>query len=298
VEASVVTIFWSQLFTGISVGAVLLMIALGLTFTFGQMNVINMAHGEFIMAGAYTAYMLGGVMGATSALFVSLPVAFVVAGLMGVLLEVVLIRRLYGRPLDTLLVTWGVALMLQQLARDLFGAPNVQVVAPSWLGGGIDVLGTTFPSSRLFIIALVAVSLAGIWLFMSRLPAGRRMRAVMQNRQLAACSGIGTDRVDRSTFFLGSGLAGVAGVALTLLGSIGPTLGTNYIVDAFLVVVVGGLGQLRGAIIAAFALGILNAFVEYWTQASLAKVIVFVTIVLFLQLRPQGLVVMRSRSLA
>lgn len=292
------TIFLSQLFTGISVGAVLLLIALGLTFTFGQMNVINMAHGEFIMAGAYTTYMLGGVMGASMALFVSLPVAFVVAGLMGVLLEVVLIRRLYGRPLDTLLVTWGVALMLQQLARDLFGAPNVQVVAPSWLGGGIDLFGTTFPTSRLFIIGLVAVCLAGIWVFLNRLPAGRRMRAVMGNRQLASCSGIPTDHVDRSTFFLGSGLAGIAGVALTLLGSIGPTLGTNYVVDAFLVVVVGGLGQLRGAVIAAFALGVLNAFVEYWTQASLAKVVVFVTIVFFLQLRPQGLVVMRSRSLA
>src|SRR3954449_232032 len=136
----------NQLPIGLSIAAALLLIALGLTFTFGQMNVINMAHGEFIMAGAYTAYMLGGVLGATSALFVSLPVAFLVAGLMGVILEVVLIRRLYGRPLDTLLVTWGVALMLQQLARDLFGAPNVQVVAPSWLGGGIDILGTTFPS--------------------------------------------------------------------------------------------------------------------------------------------------------
>src|SRR4051794_21026751 len=167
----------NQLFVGLSIASILLLVALGLTFTFGQMNVINMAHGEFIMAGAYTTYMLGGVMGASMALFVSLPVAFVVSGLMGVGLEVLLIRRLYGRPLDTLLVTWGVALMLQQLARDLFGAPNVQVVAPSWLGGGIDLFGTTFPTSRLFIIALVAVSLVGIWLFLSRLPAGRRMRA-------------------------------------------------------------------------------------------------------------------------
>lgn len=288
----------SQLFTGVSVGAVLLLIALGLTFTFGQMNVINMAHGEFLMAGAYTTYLLGGVLGATSALLLALPVAFLVAGVMGVLLETVLIRRLYGRPLDTLLVTWGVSLMLQQLARDLFGAPNVQVKAPSWLGGGINALGTTFPTARLFILALVVTSLAAIWVFLTRLPAGRRMRAVMANRQLASCSGIATDGVDRSTFFLGSALAGVAGVALTLLGSIGPTLGTNYIVDAFLVVVVGGLGQLRGAVIAAFVLGVMNAFVEYWTQASLAKVVVFVAIVAFLQLRPQGLVVLRSRSLA
>jgi urea transport system permease protein len=291
-------IFLSQLFTGVSVGAVLLLIALGLTFTFGQMNVINMAHGEFIMAGAYTTYLLGGVLGAGTALLVALPVAFVVAGIMGVILEVVLIRRLYGRPLDTLLVTWGIALMLQQLARDLFGAPNVQVKAPSWLGGGVTVAGATFPTSRLFILGLVLVAMAGIAVFLNRLPGGRRMRAVTQNRQLASCSGIATDRVDRSTFFLGSALAGVAGVALTLLGSVGPTLGTAYIVDAFLVVVVGGLGQLRGAVLAAFSLGVLNAFVEYWTQASVAKVLVFVAIVAFLQVRPHGLVVLRSRSLA
>ena len=162
----------------------------------------------------------------------------------------------------------------------------------------MTVAGVTFPTSRLFIIGLVLVALAGISVFLNRLPGGRRMRAVTQNRQLAACSGIATDRVDRSTFFLGSALAGVAGVALTLLGSVGPTLGTAYIVDAFLVVVVGGLGQLRGAVLAAFCLGVLNAFVEYWTQASVAKVIVFVAIVAFLQVRPQGLVVLRSRSLA
>jgi urea transport system permease protein len=288
-----------QLFAGISVGSILLLIALGLVFTFGQMNVINMAHGELIMAGAYTAYVLQGSFGTTigQSLLLSVLVAFVVAGLMGVILEATLIRRLYGRPLDTLLVTWGVSLILQQLARDIFGAPNVDVKAPSWLRGGPELLGVSLPWSRLFIIALVVIAVTAIWVFLARLPEGRRMRAVTQNRQLASCSGVATDRVDRTTFFLGSGLAGVAGVALTLLGPIGPTLGTNYVVDAFLVVVVGGLGQLRGAVIAALALGILNSFVELWTQASFAKVVVFIAIVAFLQVRPQGLVVLRTRSL-
>ena len=294
------TVLLSQLFTGLSVGSILLLVALGLSFTFGQMNVINMAHGELLMAGAYTAYVLQGAMGGAMAgqsLLVALVVAFLVAGVMGVVLERVLIRRLYGRPLDTLLVTWGVSLMLQQLARDIFGAPNVDVKSPSWLTGGLSIAGVTLPWSRLFIMGMVAVAAAGVWVFLTRLPQGRRMRAVMQNRQLAACSGIATTRVDRRTFFLGSGLAGVAGVALTLLGSVGPTLGTNYIVDAFLVVVVGGLGQLRGAVMAAMSLGVLNAFVEYGTQASFAKVVVFVAIVAFLQVRPQGLVALRTRTL-
>jgi urea transport system permease protein len=251
-----VDIYVSQVFTGLSVGSVLLLIALGLTFTFGQMGVINLAHGELIMAGAYTAYMVGEGLGGVS-LLVALPIAFVVAGLMGLVLERLLIRRLYGRPLDTLLVTWGVSLVLQQVARDIFGAPNVNVTKPSWLDGGLAAFGTTLPYTRLFIIGLVVVAVTGIWVYMSRSSQGRRMRAVMQNRQLAACSGIDTQRVDQRTFFIGSGLAGAAGVALTLLGPIGPSLGTNYIVDAFLVVVAGGLGQIRGAAIAARGRGVL-----------------------------------------
>jgi urea transport system permease protein len=209
-----------------------------------------------------------------------------------------LIRRLHGRPLDTLLVTWGVALMLQQLARDIFGAPNVQVKAPPFLDGGITLAGVSMPYTRLFTIALVVVALTAIWFYLSRMSAGRRMRAVVQNRDLAAASGVRTPRVDRLTFFIGSGLAGVAGVAVTLLGSVGPTLGTAYIIDAFLVVIVGGLGSLRGAILAALALGIANSYLEYWTDASLAKAAVFVLIVIFLQFRPQGLVVQRRRGLA
>jgi urea transport system permease protein len=290
-------VFGSQLFTGLSIGATLLLIALGLTFTFGQMNVINMAHGEFIMAGAYTAYMMQSVTGQATSLLVALPVAFVVAGVMGVLLEITLIRRLYGRPLDTLLVTWGVSLMLEQLAQDTFGAPNVQVQSPGWLQGGLHVAGIDMPYARLFIIALVVASVAGIWVYLAYLAPGRRMRAVMQNRALASCSGIPTDRVDRLTFFIGSGLAGIAGVALTLLGSIGPTLGRSYIVDAFLVVVVGGMGQIRGAVAAALALGVLHSFVAYSTQESLAEVTVFLAIVIFLQFRPQGLFVLKTRSL-
>jgi len=290
--------FLSQLFTGLSIGATLLLIALGLTFTFGQMNVINMAHGEFIMAGAYTAFLLQGVFPRGTSLLVALPVAFVVAGTMGLVLEATLIRRLYGRPLDTLLVTWGVSLMLQQLARDVFGAPNVQVLSPRWLEGGVHLAGVVdMPYARLFIVALVAAAVAGIWVYLNRLPQGRRMQAVMQNRELAACSGIPTASVDRRTFFIGSGLAGVAGVALCLLGPIGPTLGVNYIVDAFLVVIVGGLGQIRGAVLAAVALGVLDAFVEWGTQASFAKVVVFVAIVAFLQVRPQGMFVLKTRAL-
>jgi urea transport system permease protein len=255
-----------------------------------------MAHGEFIMAGAYTAYMLQGVTG-TLAVPVAFTLAFVVGGLMGLVLERLVIRRFYGRPLDTLLLTWGISLILQQLARDVFGAPNVQVIAPQWLTGGIDEGGVRLPYNRLFIAALAGVCVVAVWLYLSRLPHGRRMRAVMQNRQLAAVSGVPTERVDQLTFFLGSGLAGVAGVALTLIGPVGPTLGTNYIVDAFLVVVAGGLGQLRGAVLAAVALGVVNSFVEFWTNASLAKVVVFAVIVGFLQVRPQGLFRLRSRAL-
>jgi urea transport system permease protein len=288
--------FLNQLPIGLSIGAVLLLAALGLTFTFGQMGVINMAHGEFIMVGAYTAYMLQSWAG-SEAVLAALPVAFIVAGLLGVLLERTLIRRFYGRPLDTLLLTWGVSLILQQLVRDLIDNRGVQVSAPGWLVGGADLGGIRIPYNRMFIFGLAVGCLVGIWFYLSRTPAGRRMRAVMQNRELAACSAVRTDRVDQITFFIGSGLAGVAGVALTLVGTISPTVGTKYIVDAFLVVVVGGLGQLRGALIAAFALGLLNSYSEFWTNASLAKVIVFVAIVAFLQARPQGLFQLRTRAL-
>jgi len=293
-------VFVNELFVGLSIASILLLIALGLTFTFGQMNVINMAHGEFIMAGAYTTYVLQTAFGTgliTLSFGLALPAAFLVAGTMGLILEFLLIRRMYGRPLDTLLVTWGVSLMLQQLARDIFGAANVNVDAPTFLDGGITIAGADMSYSRLFIIGVVTVVVIVIAFYLVRTPAGRRMRAVMQNRPLAAVSGVKTPRVDRTTFFIGSGLAGVAGVGITLLGPIGPTLGLSYIIDAFLVVIVGGLGQLRGAIFAALALGMANSFIEYNTSTSIAKAGVFLLIVLFLQARPQGLIVQQRRGL-
>ena len=289
----------SQLFAGLSLGSVLLLAALGLALTFGQMGVINMAHGEFMMAGAYTAYVMQGIFSdAGVSLLLSLVIGFLVGGTLGLLLEMTLIHRMYDRPLDTLLVTWGVALVLQQAARNIFGAPNVDVRAPEWLKGAVDVFGLAVPRTRLFIIALAITCVVVLALILKLTPLGRRIRAVVQNRSLAEASGISTKATDRLTFFIGSGLASIAGVALTLLGSIGPTLGTNYIVDAFLVVVVGGIGQIKGAVIAAFALGILQATIEYSTTASIAKVLVFVAIVAFLQARPQGLVSVRQRGIA
>jgi urea transport system permease protein len=288
----------TQMFNGLSGGSILLLAALGLALTFGQMGVINMAHGEFIMAGAYTAYSVQKVLASTGlSLFVSIPLAFVVAGLLGVLLEATLLRRMYHRPLDTLLVTWGVALVLQQLARDVFGTAGVDVAAPDWLGGPLQILGFDFPKTRLFILAVAVGAFAALAVGLKLTPLGRRIRACVQNRPLAEASGISTRATDRLTFFIGSGLAGVAGVALTLVGSISPNLGTGYIVDAFLVVVVGGIGEIRGAVIAAFVLGVLGSWVEYSTTSSIAKVIVLVLIVAFLQLRPQGIYAQRTRSL-
>ncbi|OXM14553.1 urea ABC transporter permease subunit UrtB [Paenibacillus herberti] len=298
-------VVWLQLFNGISVSSILLLIALGLAVTFGQMNVINMAHGELIMVGAYATYL-------TQRLFqmylpaswfdqyflLSILASFVAAFLIGLLLEKVLIRFLYGRPLDSLLATWGVGLVLQQLARTLFGAPNVGVKSPSWLEGGLTVTsGLSLPYKRLFILGLVAVCLLAMFLYIYRTAAGRRMRAVMQNRDMAACLGISTRRVDSMTFAIGSGLAGVAGCALTLIGPIGPTIGTYYIVDAFMVVVLGGVGKLVGTVFGALGIGLTNSLFEYWTDASLGKVLVFLCIVAFLQWKPKGFVAMRTRSL-
>jgi urea transport system permease protein len=288
-----------QLFTGLSLGSILLLAALGLSLTFGQMGVINMAHGAFIMAGSYTAYTVQEylVAGAEVSLIVSLLIGFLVGGLMGVALEVTLIKRMYDRPLDTLLVTFGVGLILQQAARDIFGAPAVRVVTPEWLGGGVEILGAVVPKTRIFIMLLAVLCVTAVAVTMKYTAMGRRIRAVVQHRDLAETSGISSRGTDITTFFIGSGLAGVAGVALTLIGSTSSNTGTTYLVDAFLVVVIGGLGQIRGAVLAAVALGLLNSFIEYSTTASVAKVIVFVVIVVFLQVRPQGLFTIRSRSL-
>ena len=296
-------IWLSQGFNAISIGSILLLIAIGLAFSFGLMNVINMAHGELIMTGAYVAYLvqrelvgpLGGA-GLDVYLFIALPIAFLVAALMGAVIERVLIRRLYGRPLDTLLATWGLSLILQQAARSIFGAPNVQVIAPPWLRDGIEVMdGFVIPFSRLFILALAALCIAGVALYLTKTSGGRRIRAVMQNREVASSLGVGTSVVDTTTFALSSGLAGVAGCALALLGPIGPALGTYYIVDAFMVVVLGGVGMLAGTVAAAFSIGGLNTFLEWGTSASLGKVLVFVSIIAFLQWRPSGLIARRAR---
>jgi len=289
----------SQFFTGASTGAVLLLVALGLALTFGQMGVINMAHGEFLMAGAYTAYVTQQVVTNTDvALLVALPLGFLIAGLLGVLLEMTIVRHMYRRPLDTLLVTFGVGLILQQIARDTFGAQARLVDGPSWLNGRVSLLGYNYPFARLFIVALALLCLVAMAALLKYSALGRRIRATVQNRDLAETVGVSTRSVDRATFFLGSGLAGVAGVALTLVTAIVPSLGTSYIVPAFLVVVAGGIGQIKGSVIAAFVLGILGAFLTYFTNGSMATVLTFLLVVVFLQVRPQGLFTVRTRSLA
>lgn len=292
-----------QAFNGLSVGSILLLVALGLAFSFGLMNVINMAHGELIMVGAYVAYVLQSrledVIGDAGLQFyfpAALVVAFIVAAGLGVALERLIIRRLYGRPLDTLLATWGVSLVLQQAARSIFGAPNVQVISPPWLSGGLEVTDElVLPYARLFIIGLAIACLLGVYLYLFRTGRGRTIRAVMQDREMAGALGVSTRTIDTTTFALASGLAGIAGCALSLLGPIGPSLGTFYIVDAFLVVVLGGVGQLIGTIAAAVGIGVTTATVEYQTTASLGKVIVFLLVIAFLQWRPSGLVARRGR---
>jgi urea transport system permease protein len=295
-------IFLSNLFNGLNLGAILLLVALGLAFSFGLMNVINMAHGEFIMVGAYSAYVaqnlfenIFGSAGIETWFLFAIPMAFVIAAVMGMVLERTLIRRLYGRPLDTLLATWGVSLVLQQIARSIFGSPNVQVTAPTWLRGGIEVTGDfQMAYIRLFILGLVALCVIGVYLYLSKTNPGRRTRAVMQNREVAGAMGVVTPRIDMMTFGLASGLAGIAGCALALIGPIGPALGTYYIVDAFLVVILGGVGQVIGTVVAALSIGWLNAILEYQTSASLAKVIVFALVIAFLQWRPAGMISRRA----
>lgn len=294
-----------QIFNGISVSSVLLLAALGLAITFGLMRIINMAHGEMIMIGAYTTYMVQN-------LFISflgeryfdlyfiaaIPLSFLITGFVGYLLEISIVKRLYGRTLDSLLATWGISLILQQLARNIFGAPNVDVRSPRWLNGGVVVFGNIqLPYKRLFIILLAALCIVGIYFFLFKSDNGRRIRAVMQNRSMAESLGINTRKVDSMTFALGSGLAGIAGCALTLLGSIGPTLGTNYIVDTFMVVVLGGVGRIIGTVAGATAIGIGNTTFEYFTNASLGKVLAFLAIILFLQWKPQGFFTINSRAL-
>jgi urea transport system permease protein len=379
------------IFNGISIGSVLLIAALGLAIVFGLMGVINLAHGELMMIGAYTTFVVQNIAkslfgGALLPIYfiLAIPIAFIVTALIGLLLEKGLIRHLYGRPLETLLATWGVSLILQQfvrsanwamlisiaifcllffvprsllsrvanwsnigklattvlfllslgialavntnlskdkisgIAKPWFSARNVDVTPPSWLTGGIPIGGIQLPSSRLFIIALTIICLLGTYQFLQRSNWGLRIRAVTQNRNMSACLGISTETVDGITFAIGSGLAGVAGVAISLLGSVGPNIGQNYIVDTFMVVVVGGVGNFLGTIIAAGAIGTisyligsgtlalmsssipslqpLTDFFNFFATASMAKVMVFALIIAFLQVKPSGIFPQKGRT--
>ena len=379
-------LLYDTLFNGLAIGSVLVLAALGLAVVFGLMGVINMAHGELMMLGAYTTFVVQNLFknGPLEELFpvyilVAIPLAFLVSGLAGLLLEKTVIRRLYGRPLETLLATWGVSLILQQFVRSVssalvlglvaavaigvaaprllpkswrqrrwapllgvaswvgagalgiglasglggvrlldqpwFSARNIDVTAPLWLRGSVDLGAVTMPTARLFIIALTALALAAVHWFLQRSVWGIRIRAVTQNRPMSDCLGIPTETVDALTFLVGSGLAGVAGVAVSLLGSVGPNLGGNYIVDCFMVVVLGGVGKLFGTVVAALGIGVLsyvigsgslllvwpamppalNELVTFFATTSMAKVLVFGLIVVFLQFRPAGLFPQKGR---
>jgi urea transport system permease protein len=291
------------LFSGISLGSILLLVALGLAITYGLMGVINMAHGELMMVGAYATYVVQGLFqkylpGAFDwYLLASVPVAFMASALMGAALERSVIRYLYGRPLETLLATWGISLMLMQLVRTLFGAQNVGVENPSWMSGGVQVLGNlSLPYNRLVIIAFAAFVLLSVAWLISKTRLGLFVRGVTQNRAMASCMGVNTARIDTYAFALGSGIAGLAGCALSQVGNVGPDLGQGYIVDSFMVVVLGGVSQLAGTVYAAMGLGILNKFLEGWAGAVLAKIAVLVIIIIFIQKRPQGIFAMKGRS--
>lgn len=379
-------LFLDTLFNGLAIGSVLVLAALGLAVVFGLMGVINMAHGELMMLGAYTTFVVQNLLktGPLEGLFpiyilISIPLAFLVSGLAGLLLEATVIRRLYGRPLETLLATWGVSLILQQFVRSVstafalglllsvalglfvprflpsywwqqrwapllnfvnwllaaavgiglaaslgsvrvldqawFSARNIDVTAPQWLRGSIDIGSVNMPVARLFIIGLTIIALLSVNWFLQKSVWGIRIRAVTQNRSMSNCLGIPTETVDALTFLVGSGLAGVAGVAVTLLGSVGPNLGGNYIVDCFMVVVLGGVGKLLGTVLAALGIGVLsyvlgsgslllvwptmpaflNELITFFATTSMAKVLVFALIVVFLQFRPAGLFPPRGR---
>jgi urea transport system permease protein len=297
-----VDVLVTQVFNGLSGGSILLLAALGLAITYGLMGVINMAHGELIMIGAYATYVVQGFF-RNSAFFdwylaAAVPAAFMVSAAVGMVLERSVIRWLYGRPLETLLATWGISLILIQAVRSLFGAQNVQVENPSFMSGGIQVLSNVvLPWNRIVIIAFAIAVLIAMWLLLSRTRLGLFIRGVTQNRDMADCVGVPTARIDTWAFGLGSGIAGLAGCALSQIGNVGPELGQGYIVDSFLVVVFGGVGQLAGTVYAALVLGFANKLLESWSGAVLAKIAVLVFIIFFIQRRPQGLFALKGRAL-
>lgn len=293
----------TTLFNGLSLGSIYLLVALGLSITFGLMGVINMAHGEFVMIGAYMTYIMQQIFvavfgkGGNLYYIAAIPFAFIVTFLLGCIMEKTLISRLYGRKMDSLLATWGISLILQQAARSIFGSQGVNVNAPDFLKSGLQIGNYTFSYNRIFIICMVAVCLFLVWLLMNKTSFGAQMRATMQNRAMAQCMGINSKKVDCITFALGSGLAGVAGCSVALLGSVDSTVGQSYIVYSFMTVVLGGVGNLLGTVIGSMVIGFSSIFVEAYQSASVARAIVLLIIIVFLQFKPKGLFVIRSRSL-
>jgi urea transport system permease protein len=304
IEASLA---WSEraaaIFSGISLGSILLLVALGLAITYGLMGVINMAHGELMMIGAYATYVVQGLFRSYLPpaafdwyLLAAVPAACATSALVGAALERGVIRFLYGRPLETLLATWGISLMLMQLVRSIFGAQNVAVENPGWMSGGAVMGNLQLPWNRIVIVGFAFAVLLAMAFLIGRTRLGLFVRGVTQNRPIASCMGVNTARIDTYAFALGSGIAGLAGCALSQVGNVGPDLGQSYIVDSFMVVVLGGVGQLAGTVYAALGLGILNKLLEGWTGAVLAKIAVLVFIIVVIQKRPQGLFAMKGRS--
>ncbi len=296
---------WSygqSVFYGLSLGSVLLLAAAGLAITFGVMGVINMAHGEMVMIGAYVTFVVQqviagaapGLLGAS--LFVAVPLAFLVTAVIGMAIERGLIRFLYGRPLETLLATWGLSLLLQQAVRSIFGPSNLQVGTPAWMSGAVQVGQLTITWNRLVIIVFAVLVLAALMAALRYTALGLRMRAVTQNRRMAAAMGIRTPWIDALTFGLGSGVAGMAGVALSQIDNVSPNLGQGYIIDSFMVVVFGGVGNLWGTVVAALTLGIVNKFLEPVAGAVLGKIVVLVLLILFIQRRPRGMFPLKGRA--
>jgi len=292
-----------NLFAGLSLGSVLLLAALGLAITYGLIGVINMAHGEFLMIGAYATYVVQTIFrnhfpnAFDWYLPAALPAAFLAAAVVGFALERLVLRHLYGRPLETLLATFGISLLLMQAVRSIFGAQNVEVANPSWMSGGIALYpGLILPYNRLVILLFALAVVAIAWAVLNRTRLGLFVRATTQNRTMAACVGVRTWKVDSYAFAFGAGIAGLGGCALSQIGNVGPDLGQSYIIDSFMAVVLGGVGQLAGTIIGAFGLGLINKFIEPFYGAVLAKIIVLVLIVLFIQKRPQGLFALKGRS--
>ena len=292
-----------NIIAGLSYGSILLLCALGLAITYGLIGVINMAHGEFLMVGAYATYAVQGIFRVYAPNYVdwyllfALPVAFIVAALIGVVIERTVIKFLYGRPLETLLATFGVSLLMIQLTRTIFGAQNVEVANPKWMSGGLQILPNLLvPYNRMIIFAFAIAVVIVTWLVLNKTRLGLFVRAVTQNRTMAACVGVKTVRVDMYAFAFGAGIAGLGGVALSQIGNVGPDLGQSYIVDSFMVVVLGGVGQLAGTIYGAFGLGITSKLLEPFIGAVLAKIAILVFIIIFIQRSPQGLFALKGRS--